>query len=131
MTGIETDLERPHRPPQVEFAAAILIVGGVTGILGGLLALLLGPTVPASAGLLPLVSIAVSLVTIAIGLLVHQGRLWRVCINVVAVVIVLYLTALPNPLAFFYLVLDGLVVVLLLRQRAWFDWHPAPASMAT
>ena len=131
MTGPPSEPERPPRPPQVEFAAAILIVGGVTGIVGGFLGLFLGSTLPASAGLVPLVSIGLSVVTIAIGVLVHEGRLWRVCVNVIAIVMVLYLTALPNPLAVFYLLLDTLVILLLLRQRAWFAWHPAPASMAT
>ena len=75
---------------------------------------------------------AVDLAAFAIGLLIRAGRWWRLCINVVAIAMFLYLTRFPNPIAVLYLILDTVVFFALIRHRAWFDWDPsqapAPAS---
>jgi hypothetical protein len=128
--GAITTSERPPRPVPVELGSAILIVGGITALIGGVGGLLFGPTLPANAGLPPLIVIGLNLVLIATGVLIRQGSHWRICINVVALAIVLYLTAFPNPLAIFYLFLDAIVFYGLMRHRAWFDWKPE-TPMAT
>jgi len=123
--------ERPARPVLVELASAILIVGGITAIMGGIVSQLFGPSLPAGAGLLPVVLIGLNIVTIVTGVLIRNGRYWRVCINIVAITMFLYLTAFPNPIATFYLVLDTVVFYALIRHRAWFEWDPASTAGAT
>ena len=122
--------ERPPRPALVELAAAILIVGGITAIIGWLGAEIAGRGAPASAGLLPAIVVGLNLVAIATGVAIRRGRYWRLCINLVAIAIFLYLTALPNPIAMFYVALDVVVFYALLRHRAWFYWTPAAESEA-
>jgi len=123
--------ERPARPVLVELASAILIVGGITAIVGWVGAQLAGAGAPASAGLLPLIIVALNLGAIATGVAIRRGRYWRVCINVVAVAIFLYLTAFPNPIAIFYAVLETVVLYALFHHREWFDWKPAAGSGAS
>lgn len=91
---------RPPRPLSIEIAAAILIVGGFVAIVGTLGA--------------------------SLGLLVRRGQAWIVCINVVAVLLFIELTAVPggSAIAALLAVLDGFVFVALARNRAWFEWQP-------
>lgn len=129
--------ERPPRPVLVELASAILIVGSITALMGLGIQQLVAPNLPADAGLGVLLIAAVDLATFAIGLLIRAGRWWRLCINVVAIAMFLYLTRFPNPIAVLYLFLDTIVFFALMRHRAWFDWDPsrptgpAPASDPT
>ena len=67
-----------------------------------------------SAGLLPAIIVGLNLVAIATGVAIRRGRYWRLCINLVAIAIFLYLTALPNPIAMFYVALDVVVFYALL-----------------
>ena len=121
--------ERPPRPMLVELGAAILIVGGFTSVIGWIAAAIFGSPIPTDAGPVPLIVVGLNVVVIAIGLLMRSGRLWRLCVNFVAVTIFLYLTFFPNPIAVFYLFLDTIVFVGLVRHRWWFEWKPrnAPA----
>lgn len=121
--------DRPPRPVLVELGSAILIVGGITAIVGWLGAQISGAGIPADAGLLPAIVLGLNVVAIVTGILIRQGRYWRLCLNIVAVAIFLYLTAVPNPFAVFYLFLDTIVFFGLIRHRAWFDWKPAEASV--
>jgi hypothetical protein len=120
--------ERQPRPVLVELASAILIVGGITGLVGWLGAQLVGAGAPASAGLLPLVFVALNVVQIVTGVAIRRGRYWRICINVVAVAVFLYLTAIPNPIAMFYAALGTVVLYALFHHRQWFDSKPAADS---
>jgi len=121
--------ERPPRPMLIELGAAILIVGGFTSVIGWIAAAIFGSPIPTDAGPVPLIVVGLNVVVIAIGLLMRSGRLWRLCVNFVAVTIFLYLTFFPNPIAVFYLFLDTIVFVGLVRHRWWFEWKPrnAPA----
>jgi hypothetical protein len=116
--------ERPRRPVVIEIAAAILIVGGITSIVGTLGAVLgtaNGPSGPTLA-----IVLGVDVLTVVVGLLVRLGRAWIVCINVVAVLLFLELTAVPSgsAIALFLAILDGFVFWAIARHRAWFDWEP-------
>jgi hypothetical protein len=122
--------ERPPRPALVELASALLIVGGITAIVGWLAAEVAGRGAPASAGLLPAVIVGLNVVAIATGVAIRQGRYWRICINIVAIAIFLYLTALPNPIAMFYVAMDAIVFYALIHHRSWFFWKPEPESDA-
>jgi len=119
--------ERPPRPMLVELGAAILIVGGFTSVIGWIAAAIFGSPIPTDAGPVPLIVVGLNVVVIAIGLLMRSGRLWRLCVNFVAVTIFLYLTFFPNPIAVFYLFLDTIVFVGLVRHRWWFEWKPRKA----
>jgi hypothetical protein len=123
--------ERPDRPVLVELAAAILIVGGITAIVGWLGAEIVGAGAPADAGLLPAIILGINVIVIATGVTIRRGRYWRLCINIVAIAIFLYLTAFPNPIAMFYVALDGVVLYALIHHRAWFDWKPPVDSGAS
>ena len=82
--------ERPARPVLVELASAILIVGGITAIVGWIGAEVAGAGAPASAGLVPLVVVALNGIAIATGVAIRRGRYWRICMNIVAIAIFLY-----------------------------------------
>ena len=112
----------------VELGSAILIVGSITALIGLGIQQLVATNLPADAGLGVLMVAAVDLATFAIGLLIRAGRMWRLCINVVAIAMFLYLTRFPNPIAVLYLFLDSIVFYGLIRHRAWFEWEPARAS---
>jgi hypothetical protein len=101
--------ERPPRPVLVELAAAILIVGGLTALVGWVGSQLALPSLPTDAGIVT---------AIVVGL------------NVVAIAIFLYLTAFPNAIAVTFLVLDMIVFVALIRHRAWFEWKPPTDPVA-
>ena len=70
--------------------------------------------------------ILLNVLTVVVGVLVRAGRAWILCINVVAVVLFVELTAVLGGSAFAagLAALDAFVFVALLRNRAWFDWRP-------
>ncbi len=116
---------RPRRPLLLESAAAILIVGGLTSILGSL-----GTLDPATE-LLDLLVLALGGLTVLVGLLVRAGRAWILDLNVVAIVLFLEVTALPSAVAVVFVTLDAIVLVGLISHRAWFDRAPADVVAPT
>ena len=112
---------RPPRPIGIELAAAVLTVGGVFGVITLLanLAVVEGAVPPPPAAVA--IELAIDVVSIVVGLLARTGRGWILGINVTAVFVFLYLTALPNAVALTFAVLDGFVFVMLLLHRPWFD----------
>jgi hypothetical protein len=130
-SSVVPEPERPPRPILVELGSAILIVGGFTAILGWLGAQIAGATIPADAGLLPAIVVGLNVVAIVTGVLIRNGSHWRLCVNIVAVAIFLYLSAFPNPMAVFFGFLDTIVFFGLIRHRAWFEWKPPEASRAS
>lgn len=109
--------QRPARPILVELAASILIVGGLTSLIGSL----------AAPGLLGLAFVALNVVMIALGVLIRRARAWVVAVNVVVVALFLEVTALPSAFAIVFIVLDAIVLAALIRHRAWFDWRSEDA----
>jgi len=130
-SSVVPEPDRPPRPVLVDLGSAILIVGGITAIVGWLGAQIAGAGIRADAGLLPVIVVGLNVVSIVTGILIRQGRYWRLCLNIVAVVVFLYLTAFPNPIAVFYLFLDTIVFFGLIRHRAWFYWKPPEASVSS
>jgi hypothetical protein len=118
---------RPPRPPLIELGAAILVVGGLISILGTL------GTLEAATETLDIVFIGLGALTIVVGLLVRAGRAWILAINVVAVVLFLEVTALPSAVAIFFAALDTIVLIALIRHRAWFERETwiAPSQRVT
>ena len=115
----EPERARPPRPPLVELAAAILIVGGTIGLVGALTA----PTLPTgSEGFLAL-TVALDVGSIVVGVLVRTGRLWIVDVNYVAVLGFLDLVsaASGSPIALVLGVTNVLAVVILVANKPWFD----------
>ncbi len=119
--------ERPLRPVQVELASAILIVGGITALVGWLVAQIFSLGIAANAGLIPAIFVILNVVAIAMGVAIRRRRYWRLCINVVAISILLYLTGVSSPIAIFYVALDVVVFYALFQQRAWFAGNDAPS----
>jgi len=113
---------RPPRPALVEFAAAILIVGGITDLVPAVVTIF-GPdsTIGMDAPFLTTLLIAIRILMIITGILVRAGRAWILSINVVAVALFLDLTLLPSAIAIVFALLDAIVVVALFRHRTWFS----------
>jgi hypothetical protein len=122
--------ERPRRPALIELAAAILIVGGVTAIVGTVASV--ADTGAGPSGSVLALVLGIDILTVVVGLLVRRGTAWIVCVNVVAVLVFLELTAIPSGSAIVLVqaLLDGLVLYALIRHRGWFDWKPPEASYA-
>lgn len=112
---------RPVRPVLVELASAILIVGGITAIVGWLVAQVLDIGAAANAGLVPVIFVILNVVAIAMGVAIRRRRYWRLCINLVALSMLLYLTGLSSPIAMFYFALYAVVFYALFQHRSWFD----------
>jgi len=123
---------QPRRPPSIELAAAILIVGAITDILGTL-AWASGGTAATDPGARPILGLLLGLnvLTVIVGVLIRARRAWLFCINVVAVLVFVELMAIPDgsAIAVLLAMLDGFVFITLTRQRAWFDWRPPPAAL--
>ena len=117
----------PPRPVLIEIAAAILVVGGLTSILGSL------GTLDPNAEALDIVFLGLGALTVLVGLLVRAGRAWVIDVNVVAIVLFLEVTALPSAVAIVFVALDTIVLFALIRHRAWFDRDAsiAPSQPAT
>jgi hypothetical protein len=110
---------RPTRPGTVELAAAMLIVGGV---LGAISALASSTTAPAGLEALPLLTLSLTLLQVAVGLLIRLGRFWLLAVNYVAVLAFLDLLAAGiSPLALMLGLSEALAVVILLVRKPWFD----------
>jgi hypothetical protein len=111
--------QRPARPAVVELAAAILIVSGVLGIVGAVGA---ASDLPAGTEVLLVVTAALNIGSLVIGVLVRTGRTWLVAVNYVAVLGFLDFTGAPTSgLALLLGIADVIVVIILLVQKPWFD----------
>ena len=118
----------PSRPLGVELAAALLIVGGVINLIGGISSI---PGLPAGAVPLFAVTVALAIGSIVIGLLVRLGRAWLVAVNLAAVLGFLDLLAAGgSPLSLMLGLSDILVVVILFRDKSWFDALRLPRTAA-
>jgi signal transduction histidine kinase len=110
---------RPARPGTIELAAALLIVGGVLGVVGFFTA-----SAPEPAGIVAVsvLTLVLNLAQIAVGLFLRIGRLWLFAVNYVAVLAFLDLLASgASPLSLMLAVAEIVVVVILFAQRPWFD----------
>lgn len=111
--------DRPPRPARVELAAAILIVGGLVGIVGTLVPLVSGAAVDDPFLLLGL---GLNLASMAVGAVLRTGRLWLVALNYAAVVAFLdLLGGSRNPASLMLGLGELVVVVILLADKPWFD----------
>ncbi len=115
---------RPRRPVLIELGAAILIVGGLTGLLGTF------TTLDPASGPLDLLFAGLALLTVVVGLLVRLGRAWILDLNVVAVALFVEATALPSAVAVVFVALDTVVLFALIRHRTWFDRAVVPLQPA-
>ncbi len=113
------ELPPPSRPATIELAAAILIVGGVLGLVGIIAA---APDLPAGTAPLLVATVALYVGSVVVGALVRYGRAWIVAVNYVAVLGFLDLMAAAGSgLALLLGIADILVVVILFLTKPWFD----------
>ena len=121
---------RPSRPALVELAAAVLIVGGVVG----LLEVAAGSSgVPAGAEPFRAGAVALDAGSTVLGLLIRTGRAWLLAVNYAAVLGFLdLLGAGASPLSLMLGLSDILIVGILLARKPWFDamrsWRAAAAG---
>lgn len=109
------------RPVLVELASALLVVGGAFNLLLSIDALINLAQGGTDIAILVAITIALSTLTLALGLLVRFGRGWLVTINVVAVIGFLELLS-ATPVGLVFGALDVIVVLALVRERPWFEW---------
>jgi len=110
---------RPSRPALVELAAAMLIAGGVVGLLQVAAA---SSGVPAGAEPFRAGAVALDAGSVALGLVVRTGRAWLVAVNYAAVLGFLdLLGAGASPLSLMLGLADILIVGILLATKPWFD----------
>lgn len=113
------ELDPAPRPAVIELAAAILIVGGVLGLIGAIAA---APGLPPNTEPLLVVTVVLDIGAVVIGVLIRMARAWVVAVNYVAVLGFLDLMAAGGSgLALILGVADILVVVILLVNKPWFD----------
>lgn len=118
-TGDEPDRPGPSRPAAVELAGALLIVGGAAGLLGALSS---ASGLPPGTEAFLVLTVALDVGAIALGLLVRLGRLWLVAVNYAAVLgFIDLLGAGASPLALVLGLADIVVVVILFVHKPWFD----------
>lgn len=122
LEALEPDLDhdrRPARPGVIELAGAILIVSGVLGLVGTVGA---ASDLPAGTGLIVVLTAALNLGSIVVGVLVRFGRAWLLDVNYVAVLGFLDLVAgAGSGLALLLGIADVVVVVILLLNKPWFE----------
>jgi hypothetical protein len=109
----------PPRPPLVELASAVLIVGGIVNLIGALAATF------ASAGTVDpflWLTLALNVAWLVLGILTRYGRAWLVTLNFAAILGFLdILGSAANPSALMLGIAEVLVVVILIRHKPWFD----------
>jgi len=110
---------RPARPGVIELATALLIVGGVVGVVGYFTS---SGSEVGGLDTLSILTLGLNLAQIAVGLMLRVGRLWLLAVNYVAVLAFLDLLASGvSPLALMLALAEIVVIVILFAQRPWFD----------
>jgi hypothetical protein len=115
----EQEAPLPARPAAVELAAALLIVGGVISAVSAVSNI---SSLPLGVEPILALTVALALGSIVVGVLVRLGRFWLVAANYAAVLgFIDLLGAGASPLALMLGLADVLVVVILFRDKPWFD----------
>jgi hypothetical protein len=110
---------RPPRPPLVELAAAILIVGGIVNLIGALVGAF---AAAGAADPFLWLTLILNVASLVLGLLARYGRAWLVTLNFAAILGFLdLLGSAANPTALMLGIAEVLVVVILIRHKPWFD----------
>ncbi|MEO7230137.1 MAG: hypothetical protein ABIZ30_06050 [Candidatus Limnocylindrales bacterium] len=122
----------PSRPAVVDAVAALLVFGGLFGIVQ----LVIGDFVitgqlPAKG---PIVAVAAVLYVASalLGIAIRTGRGWLAAVNLAGLFGIVYLAAFGQPVATLLGVAHAVAAVLLLRTRRWFvlmaSWRVAQAT---
>ena len=114
---------RPPRPILVELAGAILVVGGIISLLTSIEVAIAMAQQGEPLDAFSVISLAIGLGFVVLGILTRYGRAWLVTVNVVAVVAFLELIS-ATIIGLFFGVLDVIVVLALFYERPWFQWQP-------
>jgi hypothetical protein len=109
----------------VEVAAALLITTGAISTLTTAEATLALMARNDASLPLALLSLAIGVGSIILGVLVRTGRAWLVAVNVAAVAGFLEITSGTIP-GFVFGGMDVVIVLLLMRDRPWFFWTAEP-----
>lgn len=118
---------RPPRPRLVELASAILVIGSFIDGAISFEGMLRATT--QEGRLFTTASVLVAAGLIALGFLIRSGRAWLLTLNVVAVAAFLALQSVTLG-GIFSAMIDMVVVGILLRHRAWFQWTPDAGAEA-
>ena len=115
--------ERPSRPILVELASAILVVGGLMSVLSSTDVVMRLSTQGEAVDTLALLSLAIGVAGIVLGILIRFARGWLVALNLVAIAAFLELTS-ASIVGLVFGSLDLFVVLVLLFEQSWFRWRP-------
>jgi hypothetical protein len=110
---------RAPRPVLVELATAMLIVAGVLSVLTSIEAVAQMADRGAVEPSVALLSVAIGLASVVLGLLLRTGRAWLVGVNLAAIAGFLELTS-GSVVGLLYGLLDVFVVLALVWSRGWF-----------
>ena len=119
--------QRPERPVLVELASAIMVVGGIMGVLSSIDVMSrLAEGGDDTIGPLIVLSVVIGIASILLGVLIRLG----VALNVTAIAAFLELTS-GSIVGLVFGMLDAFVVMVLLVEQRWFRWTPAPNDPAS
>jgi hypothetical protein len=107
----------------IELAAAILVVGGLMSVLSSVEVVAHLATRGDAVEPLAVLTLAIGLASVILGILVRFGRAWIVALNVVAVAAFLELTS-GTIVGLLFGGLDLFVVLVLLLEQRWYRWVP-------
>jgi hypothetical protein len=111
----------------VELATAMLIVAGALSVLTSIEAVAQMADRGAVEPSVALLSVAVGLASVVLGLLLRTGRVWLVGVNLAAIAGFLELTS-GSVVGLLYGLLDVFVVIALVATREWFRQPLTPPT---
>jgi hypothetical protein len=107
----------------VELATAIVIVSGAMSVLVTIDAYARMDQLGSAGTQLTLLSIAIGLASVLLGLLLRYGHAWLIGVNVLAVAGFVELLS-GAPIGIVFGSLDAIAVIVLMVHRPWFAWRP-------
>ncbi len=113
----------------VELASALLVVGGVLNLVISTDVLMRLSERGESVAGHTVVTIALGIITIGLGFAIRSGRGWLLAVNVAAVLGFLELLS-GSVVGLLFGALDVAVVLMLIRERPWFEWSAIERAQA-
>lgn len=113
----------------VELASALLVVGGVLNLVISTDVLMRLSERGESVAGHTVVTIALGIITLGLGFAIRSGRGWLLAVNVAAVLGFLELLS-GSVVGLLFGALDVAVVLMLIRERPWFEWSAIERAQA-
>ncbi len=118
-----------RRPVFVELASALLVVGGILNLVISTDVLMRLADRGESIAGHTAVTIVLGIATLGLGLAIRYGRAWLLAVNLTAVLGFLELIS-GSVVGLLFGGLDVAVVLVLIRERPWFEWSGRERELA-